>query len=161
MVKYEDWAKAGWLKLVDGDAIRPDVLLADICEIVRQFDVRMFAYDPWHAALLVDALKASADFPQDYCWPFKQGIANFAFPTALCERLVMQGMMHHDGNPITEWEVGHVQVKSDASGNMRPVKPPRQDRKKIDGVVATIMALDAATRMVASSVYEHRGVLVI
>jgi hypothetical protein len=30
---------------------------------------------------------------------------------------------------------------------VRPVKPKRDDRKKIDGIVAGVMALDAATRI--------------
>ncbi len=51
-------------------------------------------------------------------------------------------------------------AKPDPNGNLRPVKPPHGDRKKIDGIVATIMALDAAVRMrAATSVYERRGVL--
>ena len=70
-----------------------------------------------------------------------------------------RGICHHDGNPITAWEAGHIQAKEDYNGNMRPVKPLRQDQKKIDGIVATIMGLDAATRLAANiSVYETRGV---
>lgn len=53
-----------------------------------------------------------------------------------------------------------MQAKADNNGNMRPVKPPRGDGKKIDGIVSIVMALDAATRMAAAvSVYETRGLL--
>jgi phage terminase large subunit-like protein len=158
-VKYAEWAKTGRLKLVSGEALKPDEPLADLREILTRFDTKMFAYDAWHASLIIQALQNTAGFPANLCWPFQQTVKMFAFPTALMERLVLKGMLHNDGNPITEWEAGHVQVKTDQSGNMRPIKPPRRDRKKIDGIVATIMALDAATRMEARSVYETRGFL--
>ena len=74
----------------------------------------------------------------------------------------LAGNLHHDGNPITVWEAGHVQCKKDNNANVRPVKPARQPQKKIDGIVSTIMALDAATRLQANaSIYETRGMLFV
>jgi phage terminase large subunit-like protein len=156
-VKYAEWAKAGRLRLVAGEALDPDELLTDIRDILARHNVKMFEYDQWHAALIISALQNDAGFPKEFCFPFQQSIKMFAFPTALMERLVMKGMLHHDGNPITEWQAGHVTVKTDVSGNMRPIKPPRHNRKKIDGIVATIMGLDGATRMnvvASSSIYD-------
>ncbi len=161
-VKYAEWAKDGRLRVLPGEAIDPNDLLDELCGIFQRHNVRMFSYDPWHAAVITRALQTRVYFPTDWCWPFVQGIKSFAFPTALMERLVLRGLLHHDRHPITEWQAGHVRVRTDISGNMRPVKPPREDRKKIDGIVSTIMALDGATRMAALvSVYERRGVLTV
>ena len=160
---YQVWARAGWLRLtstVSRNTVDPTAILADVRAILKQYEVKMFAYDPWYAAPMIDSLRNQDGFPDDYCWPFAQTIQRYAWPAALFERLVLSGNLHHDGNPITAWEAGQVQAKEDHNGNMRPVKPRREDQKKIDGIVATIMALDAATRLAVNiSVYETRGIL--
>jgi len=62
----------------------------------------------------------------------------------------------HDGNPVLRWMADNVIVRQDPAGNLKPDKS--KSRAKIDGIVAGIMALDRATRQVAS-VYEERGIL--
>lgn len=159
LVPYGDWARDGFLRLTPGQTIDQNQILAEIKEIFARFAVKMFAYDPWFAQPIVEDLKKSIDFPADYCWPFKQSVAKYAFPSALFERLILAGRLHHNAHPITDWQAGHVRAKLDASGNMRPAKPERGNRKKVDGIVAAIMALDAATYMesIYNSCYESMG----
>jgi phage terminase large subunit-like protein len=41
-----------------------------------------------------------------------------------------------------DWMIANTAVKMDDSGNMRPIKPDtRKDMRKIDGVVAMLMAI--------------------
>jgi phage terminase large subunit-like protein len=42
---------------------------------------------------------------------------------------------------VLSWQAGHVKVKTDPNNNKRPVKPPAEDLKKIDGIVAGVMGL--------------------
>jgi phage terminase large subunit-like protein len=77
---------------------------------------------------------------------FKQTIANFNPPTQDFERLVISGMLEHNGHPVMTWQIGHVQVKTDANANKRPVKPTPDDARKIDGVVAAIMGIAEAVK---------------
>lgn len=160
-----EWVRAGHLKLTNknsNNTVDPDEILEDMRKILGQYQVKMFAYDPWYAAPVVGALKKYDGFPEEFCWPFAQTPGSYAWVSALFERLVIAGMLHHDGNPITAWEAGHVQAKEDGAGNVRPVKPKRQDGKKIDGIVSMIMGLDATTRIESLySVYEERGVLML
>lgn len=162
---YEEWSVDGHLRLTDTtsqNTVDPDAILADIRTIFKNFDVKMFAYDPWYAMPIIGGLREADGFREDYCWPFQQIIKNFAFPSMVFERLVVSGKLHHNNNPITTWQAGHVQAKEDQSGNIRPVKPKRENAKKIDGIVATIQALDAAMRLRhAGSVYERRGLLTV
>jgi len=54
----------------------------------------------------------------------------------------------------------NVSVIEDSAGNMRPNK--RSARGRIDGVVASIMALDQVTRFGAHvSIYADRGLLIL
>ena len=73
------------------------------------------------------------------------------------ERLVLAGQVGHGGHPVLRWMVDNVTVVRDAAENIKPDK--RKSRNKIDGVVATVMALDRAMRQEGGpSVYEERGV---
>jgi phage terminase large subunit-like protein len=157
--QYREWVASGHLRLTSGATLQSDEILADLAAILKRYNVMMFDHDPWYADLIVSALKKTEGFPEDYCYPFAQSMANYAFPSALFERLVVAHKLHHNNHPITNWQAGHVQVKRDNNDNRRPVKPPRQTRKKIDGIVAGVMSLDAATRIKAiGSCYEERGV---
>ena len=59
--------------------------------------------------------------------------------------------------------VDNSHVRIDPAGNMKPDK--QKSTEKIDGVVATMMALDRAIRGgsadVGASVYDERGLLVL
>jgi phage terminase large subunit-like protein len=59
------------------------------------------------------------------------------------------------------WMISCVEMKSDRQGNMMPMKPKRGfTGKRIDGVVANVMALGRASLQMAAagSVYDERGV---
>jgi phage terminase large subunit-like protein len=56
----------------------------------------------------------------------------------------------------------NIFIRTDPAGNIKPDK--EKSTEKIDGAVATIMALDRAIRNgsnVGSSVYDERGILII
>lgn len=79
-------------------------------------------------------------------------------PTKELERLVVGRMIGHDGNPVLTWMIGNVAVKTDPAGNMKPDKS--KSTKRIDGVVAPIMALSGATAGNGGpSIYTGRGLL--
>jgi phage terminase large subunit-like protein len=90
---------------------------------------------------------------------FPQTITHFALPTAELERMVLDGTLRHDNNPVQSWQAQHVTVQTDANQNMRPVKPSQGDWRKIDGMVALIMAIGGLmSEAVQPSVYEGKGV---
>jgi phage terminase large subunit-like protein len=56
----------------------------------------------------------------------------------------------------------NIFIRTDPAGNIKPDK--QKSTEKIDGAVATIMALDRAIRCgndLRESVYENRGILFI
>ncbi|NDC86789.1 MAG: hypothetical protein EB088_14410, partial [Betaproteobacteria bacterium] len=58
------------------------------------------------------------------------------------EALVLQGRLHHDGNPVLAWMMSNVVAHTDVKDNIYPRK--ERPENKIDGVVALIMALGRA-----------------
>ncbi len=157
-VPYRQWVRDGFLRIVPGAVIDYSFIERDLVELFGRFDVRMLAYDVKYAHELMVRLVDVHGFDDQARYEFPQTIMQFAGPTARFERLVIANKMQHNGQPITTWQVGHVEVKHDANDNIRPVKPPHGDIRKIDGIVAGIMGLDATMRMIAlASPYETRG----
>lgn len=137
-VPYDVWQRDGWLMVTPGNVIDLDYIEEFIGQLAERYDVREVVYDPWRASQLVEHLRqrglTMVEMPQT--------LTQFAGPTAEFERLVLKGLLRHDHNPVLRWNMDCVSVKPDANGNIRPVKPDeRKNSKRIDGVVAQIMAL--------------------
>ena len=67
----------------------------------------------------------------------------------------------HGGNPILRWMMDNIYIRTDPAGNIKADK--EKSTEKIDGAVATIMALDRAIRCgndTGESVYDKRGLLI-
>jgi len=62
---------------------------------------------------------------------------------------------------VLRWNIDNIYIRTDPAGNIKPDK--EKSTEKIDGAVATIMALDRALRNITgekTSVYESRGLLI-
>lgn len=70
-----------------------------------------------------------------------------------------EGNIIHGGNPVLKWMAGNVVMRQDPAGNIKPDK--EKSVEKIDGIVASIMALDRCIRngTGSGSVYDERGVI--
>jgi phage terminase large subunit-like protein len=73
---------------------------------------------------------------------FSQSMTSFNAPTKEFERMVLEGELEHNCDPLMTWQAGHVAVKRDHNDNIKPVKPGGDgDPRKIDGFIAGIQAL--------------------
>ena len=74
------------------------------------------------------------------------------------EGAISAGRFHHNNDPVLTWQAGNVVNKIDAKGNYYPCK--ERYHNKIDGMVATIMAIGRAMYDLEQddSVYNNRGV---
>ena len=83
-------------------------------------------------------------------------------PTKELMKLVLEERIAHGGHPVLRWMMDNIYVRTDPAGNIKPDK--EKSTEKIDGAVATVMALDRAIRCgndAAESVYDSRGLLFI
>lgn len=138
-VPYDIWREEGLIKatagaVLDSDAIVSHVLgLAKRFPLVKQGDV---AYDPAFATEIAVRLQAAG-------YKTVEVLQNYKHLSEACqvfEALVKAKRVIHGGHRLLRWNVENVAVKQDDAGRIRPVKP-RKQAKRIDGVVATIMAL--------------------
>jgi len=78
-------------------------------------------------------------------------------------KLTLEQKIAHDGQPVLRWMMDNIFIKRDPAVNIKMDK--EKSTEKIDGAVATVMALNLAIRCgggeVESSVYDEREVLVL
>ena len=132
---YRGWALGGHIKTTPGEAIDFETIEDDLREDIERFDVQDVAYDPWQATQMAQRMTAEG-VPMI---EFANTVRNMSEPMKSLEAFVRQGLIMHDNNPCMNWMVSNVTAQEDRKGNIFPRK--NRPEQKIDGAVATIMAL--------------------
>lgn len=136
--EYRVWAREGLLEVTPGNVCDYTFITKRLVELKERFEIRELAFDPYNAEQLTQELETEHDLKRI---AFPQTIQHFAEPTKEFERLILSRGLRHNDHPVLNWQAGNVSVRTDANGNIRPVKPPQGDPRKIDGIVAAIMGL--------------------
>lgn len=155
---YRQWAKEGKLTATPGNVIDYDFIRADVNSLSKQVKIKEIGYDPYNATQMSNNLQADGH----QLVKVQQGFLSLNEPSKLLERAVMSARFRH-GSPVLKWNGLNVAVATDAAGNIKPVKPPHNRPKKIDGISATV---DALSRIVGAEPpkgesYLSRGELVV
>jgi len=137
-VPYSYWIEQGLIIPTPGNVIDYDFIEQQILIDAEKYEIQEVAYDPWKAQEIVNHLQ-EAGFEMV---PINQRYSGMALPTDTFEKKILAEKIAHSDNPIMKWMVSCTEVKSDRQGNIMPMKPQRDKTgKRIDGVVASIMAL--------------------
>lgn len=140
--KLRPWVDAGYITLTPGNTVDYSFVRHQINEIAQEYNLVGLGYDPWNAAQLAQELQG--DGLPVVEWRF--GIKTMSEPSKEFEARIAERRIIHDGNPVLRWMVDCASLRSDASGGVIPVKPDRlKSEKRIDGVVAAIMAVGQAS----------------
>lgn len=154
---YDGWVRAGYLTVTPGAIIDVDRLEQDTDEIASKFHLREVAYDPGHNSTQYGLHMAQRGL---IAIEVRPTVLNFSDPMKWWEGYVLASRWHHNGDPVMTWMVSNVCVKRDQKGGIFPRKD-HEDRK-IDGPVATIMALNRAHAAEGAwSIYDSRGVVTV
>jgi phage terminase large subunit-like protein len=103
-----------------------------------RFEVVEIPFDPFQATQLSTRMM-SQGVPMVEMRPT---VLNFSEPMKNLEALILQKRIHHNGDPVLGWMMSNVVCHRDAKDNIYPRK--ERPENKIDGAVATIMALGRA-----------------
>jgi phage terminase large subunit-like protein len=156
-VPYRAWIDQGLIIPTPGNVIDYDYIEQDILDMAADYELQDFCFDPFHAQEIVNHLTDSGLT----MIPIQQGYRMISPMCGSFEKLVLSREMAHGNNPVMRWMISCVEIKSDRQGNIMPMKPRRGSTgKRIDGVVANIMALGRASLRLSAqgSVYDGRGV---
>ena len=136
-VPIDLWVEQGFIFETPGNVLDYDFIRADVKRMGESFQIEEIAFDPWNAQDLTTHLQNDG---------FKmvkhpQTLEKLSEPTKHFLKMIGGAEFEHGNNPVLTWMADNLVTKSDASGNLRPIKPDNPNSpKKIDGIVAAIMA---------------------
>ncbi|MBG9980451.1 terminase large subunit [Facklamia sp. DSM 111019] len=157
-VNYDLWEKEGHLLTTEGNVVHYGFIEQFIEELGMKYNIREIAFDRWGAIQMVQNL----DGMGFTVVPFGQGFKDMSPPTKELMKIALEKKFAHAGHPVLRWMMDNIFIRTDPAGNIKPDK--EKSTEKIDGVVATIMALDRSLRHGLSqveSVYDERGLFLI
>lgn len=156
---YTGWVRGGHLTMTNGGITDYGVIEARIRLWCQLFDVAYIGFDTYQsnqilASLFNDGLPAGQVAP---------GTKTVSDPTKDLLARIENGLLEHDGNPVTRWMAMNVVGHFDRRGNVLAQKDDEHSPYKIDGIAALINAnvarMDAMLDVPKKwkSVYEMRG----
>lgn len=157
-VQYDLWERQGYLQTTEGNVVHYGFIEKFIECLGERFNIQEIAFDRWGAVQMVQNLEGMGFTVV----PFGQGFKDMSPPTKELMKLVLEQRIAHGGQPVLRWMMDNIFIRTDPAGNIKPDKA--KSTEKIDGAVATIMALDRAIRcgnLSKASVYDDRGLLFI
>ena len=136
-VDYYAFQALGLLTITEGNVTDMTAVRDYILSVSERYGIEALAFDRYYAEMVVpDLIAAGVE-----CQKFGQGYASMSYPTKELERLMCQGKITHAAHPVLRWQIGCVQLQRDDADNVKVSKKKNSESQKVDGVVASIMAL--------------------
>lgn len=140
-VPYDAWVRDGHMVATQGDVVDYGFIRRQLNELAQTYHFGPMAYDPWNATQLATQLGEDDGIEMV---EFRQGFISMNEPAKEFERLTVSKRIRHADNPVLNWMVSNVAVRTDPAGNIKPDKDRSTGR--IDGVVAAVMGVGMAIR---------------
>lgn len=155
-VPYDVWKANGSIFSTEGNVIHYAFIENFIESLGKVYNIKEIAFDRWGAVQMSQNLETLGF----NVVPFGQGFRDMSPPTKELMKLVLEKRIIHGGNEPLRWMMDNIYIRTDPAENIKPDKEKSTER--IDGVVATIMALDRAIRKTTTeSVYDDKGIFIL
>lgn len=164
----DDWMKSPRVNLIltPGARIHYGGIRSMYRELAKKFDIQELTYDDWNAEQTTQELSEGVTDAKGVMIEPATGIERVNFsqsmkmmnePTKKFEAAVIDGLVEHNGDELTEWMIRNATIKPDGNGNYKPMKPDHHSLQKIDGVITAIMAKERAGIAEYASVADMLG----
>ena len=138
--KYLAAIESGILQVTSGDVVDYRAVKEHIKDMARKYKLKVVGYDKWNANILVNELEELKIPTID----IGQGMSALSAASKETERLIVEGMIAHEGNPFIDWMVECCSVYTDKNDNIKITKDEADKSLKIDAIIAMIMAISMA-----------------
>ena len=139
---YAGWVKQGHLVATPGNVTDYNYIEADLKADAERVPLLEIGADPHNATQLITRL--GDHLGHDRVVEIPQTVAHLSEPMKEAQAVIVDGRIHHDGNPVLTWMIGNVTAQEDRNQNVFPRKEGPE--RKIDGAVALIIAMGCALR---------------
>lgn len=136
------WIEQGWIVASPGATIDYELFYEQVDIDRKRYQVQDLNYDPLMAAPIIRKLEEKSLTAVQVAQGFL-----LSEPIKETMRMVQAHELAHGGNPVARWNAECVVVKQDNRERQMLVKPNRgATGKRIDGMVALVMAVDGVQR---------------
>lgn len=132
-VFYETWHPE-WIDKTDGDVIDKERIKEQVLKDSEIYEFVMLAFDPWKAVdLMTDFDKLGLP-----CGKVGQSAPILGSGNSHWKELILKGpeFIQHDGSPVTNWQMGNIEIYTDGNGNQKILKASGKKENKVDGPVS-------------------------
>lgn len=166
---YPWWESKGFIEAAPGRAIDYGFVVRRIGEICKDYEVLALAFDRWRIEQILQKLqdagiaayvdgKDSAVNTGLRLIPHGQGFKDMAPAIDALETSILKRDFKHDGHPVLTDNFANASVITDPAGNRKLNKSAT--RFRIDGAVATTMAIGCKTALLQSAKKEYQLIIV-
>ena len=134
---YRTWSEAGWLKITQGNITDYGFILRDLLDTAGQYNIREVDFDQREAGFLLQEFEKQQGAVPLFEVP--QNTPTLSEPMQWLQSLVVDGGIHHCGDPVLALNMSNVVAKPDHNGNVFPRKA--NDALKIDCHSALLNAM--------------------
>jgi phage terminase large subunit-like protein len=145
---YDVWSRQGLLTATPGASVDYSVIAHRLVALCDDCDVAGIAFDRWRIDVLQRELRElGRELP---LVPFGQGYKDFTPALEALETELLNGRVQHGSHAVLDFCIANAVVARDPAGNRKLDKSRVTGR--IDGAVALVMAIGAASKAEAPNV---------
>lgn len=142
--RYEEWAKQGLVRIVEGNEVDVAAVADWFYELYKDYGIRLYkcGYDQRFAK---DFLKRMEDYGFDTEMIYQNRFV-LSSPMRLVEADIRDQAIAFNDNPVDKWCLMNTSVQVWDTGHIMPVKIKGQAARRIDGTLSLIMAYEMLRR---------------
>ena len=152
-----EFAVPGAVMVTPGNYTDYDYLTEEVRHLFTVYDVRAIGYDPQNAWQTIGKLEQDG-YPMDV---FRQHPASMSPSAKEFERLVRMQTINHLGNPVLRWMLSNCVPYYDNNKNLKVTKMKESRGVKIDGIIASIIAIGEHLKNPQADVYSKSGIFYV
>lgn len=142
--KYEEWAKDGLIRIVEGNEVDVTVVADWFAELYQEHKIRLYmcGYDQRFAKEFVKRM-------DEYNFGTEMVIQNryvLSNPMRVVEADLRDGIINANDNPIDKWCLENTAVRVWDTGHIAPVKIKGKQAHRIDGTISLVNCYEMLRR---------------
>ena len=142
--KYEEWARQGLIRIVEGNEVDVSLVADWFAELYKEHKIRTYkvGYDQRFAK---EFLKRMEDygFETELIYQNRYVLSN---PMRLVEADIRDQLINYNDNELDKWCLMNTSVQVFDTGHIMPIKIKGQASRRIDGTLSLIMAYEMLRR---------------
>lgn len=142
--KYEEWARKGLIRIVDGNEVDVSLVADWFFELYKEYGIKTYkvGYDQRFAK---DFLKRMDEYGFEHEMIYQNRYV-LTSPMRLVEADLRDQLIAYNDNEIDKWCLGNTSVQVFDTGHLMPVKIKNQANRRIDGTLSLIMCYEMLRR---------------